>query len=329
METDQPIPPAFVLGAGLGTRLRPLTNRWPKPLVPLAHRPLIHWAFRHLARDLRVPRFIVNTHHLPEAYDRAFPDSRWEDRPIRFQHEPTLLDTGGGVANIRDLLAPDEDLILYNGDIFTTIPLAPLMHHHMRSRPEATLLLRKGGPLCNVACHAGPGHPAPVLDIRGLRGVEAPLLQFTGIALLSPELLRTLPEAGTIFSLIPFLVERLAKGGRIDGVCADDAVWLDLGTWPELLRAHRIIAEKRGIPAAAGLCAAPRIHPGACVPPGALDDLSWAGPGVVVARSARVRRSVLLEGARIARDAQLDGCLVAPGQIVEGSHHDALLVGPA
>ena len=67
---------AFVLGAGLGTRLRPLTEFLPKPLVPVCNRPLINYAFDHLMADLGVSRFLVNTHHCPDAYSEHFPAPR-------------------------------------------------------------------------------------------------------------------------------------------------------------------------------------------------------------------------------------------------------------
>ena len=64
----------FILGAGLGTRLRPLTANLPKPLVPVANRPLVTFALDHLIEELKTESFLINTHHCPEKYDDAFPD---------------------------------------------------------------------------------------------------------------------------------------------------------------------------------------------------------------------------------------------------------------
>ena len=86
---------AFILGAGLGTRLRPLTEECPKPLLPVGGRPLITYAMDHCL-SVGIERFIVNTHHCPRAFDRAFPEKSWRGWPILFRHEPVLLDTGGG-----------------------------------------------------------------------------------------------------------------------------------------------------------------------------------------------------------------------------------------
>ncbi|HYF36671.1 MAG TPA: sugar phosphate nucleotidyltransferase, partial [Prosthecobacter sp.] len=109
---------AFVLGAGLGERLRPLTDQLPKPLIPVFHRPLITYAFDHLIAA-GVEELVVNTHHLPEAYAHEFPNRRYRGLPIHFRHEaPVRLETAGGIANVQDLLG-DEPFIVYNGDILT------------------------------------------------------------------------------------------------------------------------------------------------------------------------------------------------------------------
>ena len=99
---------AFVLAAGLGTRLRPLTDTLPKPLIPVGLKPLITFAFDHLIADAGVEEFIVNTHHLAGAYAGAFPDGTYRGRPLHFRHEPVLLETGGGIRNVADLLAPGD-----------------------------------------------------------------------------------------------------------------------------------------------------------------------------------------------------------------------------
>src|SRR5512137_1813828 len=140
---------AFILGAGLGTRLRPLTERCPKPLLEVGGRPIITYAMDHLL-SVGVNRFIVNTHHCSQIYSEAFPDKRWCDVPIVFRHEPVLLETAGGLKNIEDLLDEDEAILCYNGDVMTNLPLQRLLEVHKHGRSEVTLALRSSGPLLNV-----------------------------------------------------------------------------------------------------------------------------------------------------------------------------------
>jgi len=81
-------------------------------------------------RAVGVRRFIVNTHHCAEKYTEAFPKGNWQGIPITFRHERILLDTAGGIKNIEDLIADDERIIVYNGDIITNMPIAPLLGMH-------------------------------------------------------------------------------------------------------------------------------------------------------------------------------------------------------
>ena len=87
---------AFILGAGLGTRLRPLTENTPKPLLELGGHPIITYAMEHL-RSIGVKRFIINTHHCAKKYTEVFPENSWKGIPITFRHERILLDTAGGI----------------------------------------------------------------------------------------------------------------------------------------------------------------------------------------------------------------------------------------
>ncbi|MGB9627266.1 MAG: nucleotidyltransferase family protein [Thermodesulfobacteriota bacterium] len=217
---------AFILGAGLGTRLLPLTEQCPKPLLEIGGRPIITHAMDHLLK-IGVERFIVNTHHLPELYLERFPDGRWRGRPILFRHEPILLDTAGGLKNIEDLLCEDEAILCYNGDVITDLPLEKLLEAHERHRPEATLVLRSKGPLLNVEIN----EVGEVCDIRhtlGILGVQTCL--FTGIYAVETSILEYL-EAGRVESVIPFFIRRIVeKPGSIRGVLIDEGEWSEIGS---------------------------------------------------------------------------------------------------
>jgi mannose-1-phosphate guanylyltransferase len=218
---------AFVLGAGLGTRLRPLTNELPKPLLPVAGRPMIESCFERL-RAAGVRRIIVNTHWKPEAYAKAYRENRWRDVELVFVHEPVLLETGGGLKNIEPLLGPDDDhLWIYNGDIFAEPDLEKLWADHAASGAEATLLLRDSG---NVKVDTN----GAILDLRGRLGVTAgEARQFSGISLVSRPFFRHL-RAGVIESLVEGWLRALVeKPGSVRGVTDSDFRWADLGTIAE------------------------------------------------------------------------------------------------
>ncbi len=293
---------AFILGAGLGTRLRPLTDRLPKPLVPLFHRPLAAWALDACARA-GIRRFAINTHHLPDAWDdfTALPENRKRD--ITLFHEPVLLETGGGLANIASW-TDGQPLLVHNGDIFSTLPLDRLIAAHQASGLPVTLALRSEGVQKHVALDDSLSR---VTDLRQKLGRAPGTHVFSGIYCVNPDFLGLLPP-GEIISIIPAFLE-LAKEGQLGAIVLDDGVWIDLGDRDAYLQAHRELA------------LGPAIHPAARIASGASIENSVVGPGAVVASGAVVRDSVLWPDTHISGDAVLDRCIVFSDCPVTGTQH--------
>lgn len=235
---------AFVLGAGLGTRLRPLTDERPKPLVPIFNKPLVTFAFDHLL-SAGVTRFVVNTHHRPEAYSRWLGESQgralYRGCPVSFCHEPVLLETGGGIKNAAELIG-EEPFIVYNGDVLADFPLQDLISSHARSGRIATLALRSSGAERRIQCDPDTGL---VTDMRGLLGGRSePAFLFTGVSVFSPEIFQHIPS-GEVVSIIPVLVDLMRQGTPVGGVVIDEGVWFDIGNIPSYMAVHRLLSEGR------------------------------------------------------------------------------------
>lgn len=234
---------AFVLGAGLGTRLRPLTNTLPKPLVPIFNKPLATFAFDHLAAA-GIERFVVNTHHRPEAYTRILGGTgertEYHGLEVRFRHEPVLLETGGGIRNARDLIRGDA-FVLYNGDVLADFPLTPLIEAHCLHGNIATLALRSNGAEKRIQCDPASGM---ITDLRNLIGGRTePSFAFTGVSVLSPEIHNHIPTRHPV-SIIPVLADLVRLGAPIGGVIVDEGLWFDIGTPEAYIEIHRLLSKR-------------------------------------------------------------------------------------
>jgi mannose-1-phosphate guanylyltransferase/mannose-1-phosphate guanylyltransferase/phosphomannomutase len=308
---------AFVLGAGLGKRLRPLTDVLPKPLIPVWQRPLITHAFDHLCR-LGVGEFVINTHHLPQTYLETFPGSVYQNAdglscPLHFCHEPVLLETGGGLANVRENFQ-EAPFIVYNGDILTDLPLEKALEAHSRDASLVTLVLRSGGAVCNVAFDTRRGK---VLDLRNALGTNHPhQVQFTGLYIVSPAFFEFLIP-GKIESVVEGFLRALQAGKRIGGILIDEGNWWDLGDPASYLEAHAAYAKCHPVVARH---VTSRIAPNAD-----LDVLTCVSEHCVVAEDTHLRNTLLWPGARIGRGARLENCVVRAGAEVFGQHFGGIL----
>ncbi|MEI7957753.1 MAG: sugar phosphate nucleotidyltransferase [Verrucomicrobiota bacterium] len=299
---------AFVLGAGLGTRLKRLTQALPKPLVPVAGKPLITYAFDHLL-DAGVKRIVVNTHHCAEAYGRAFPEALYRNASLAFRHEPVLLETGGGIKNVEDLLG-GAPFLVYNGDILATLPLAPAIAHHFAAGNEVTLVLRShGGPL-QVAFAPASGR---VLDIGNRLGRAPGTHLFTGIYVVNPAFFSRLQREKV--SVVPAFLEMIAQGAALGAVVIDEGGWWDLGNRESYLEVHRAL---RAADPTAGW-----VHPSAQIDPTArLTGCTYVGASAKIGPSAHLHDCVLWEGTLIAQQSALTRCIVTANQSAGGIHTD-------
>lgn len=301
---------AFVLGAGLGERLRPLTAQLPKPLIPVYHQPLISYAFDHLLAA-GIQEFVVNTHHIPEAYAEAFPQGMHRTAPITFRNEsPVRLETAGGIANIRDLLK-EEPFLVYNGDILTDLPLEKLIRTHQEQGNLVTLALRSHGPALHISYDEKTGL---VTDIRNkLETGKVGEFLFTGIYACQPEFQDWLTP-GKVESVIPIFLEMIRQGARLGAVIIDEGHWWDLGSRAAYLEAHQALHDL-------GTAPAPAIHPKAQIAVGViLKGLNVIGEGARVEAGAVLEDCVIWPEAVITETANLKGCIVRRGISAAGTH---------
>jgi mannose-1-phosphate guanylyltransferase len=306
---------AFVLGAGLGTRLRPLTDDLPKPLVPIFQKPLITFAFDHLI-DVGVTKFFVNTHHLPERFTESFPERTYRSVPIDFRHEPILLETGGGIKNVEDSLGK-KPFIVYSGDILTDVDLAPLIDEHFRRKNDVTLALRETGLAKGVVLRDGR-----IVAIKS-KSEGAGDCDYANISIWNSNVFEHIPTA-TKISYIPILVDWIQQGGRVGGVVLGEKKWFNIGAREDYLEVHRLMAKKSWRPAYVKDPAWPiSVAADATVSSSAqLRGFHSIGSRCTVAENVVIENTILWPGAQIASRSHLRNCIVRSHQKAQGVLND-------
>lgn len=247
---------ALILCAGYGTRLRPLTDKLPKPLLPVRGKPAI-FAVMDKLRAAGVDDFLINVHHLPEKFAEIFglpPDSFKRGRlakthycgsSVRLVFEPQILDTGGAVKNILPFIDSSKPLVVHNGDIYFDCPadefLSAAQENVSDAACAATLCLRSGGNMPNV----GVDSLGNVCDMRfALAAPYEKIAQYAGFFVLNPLIFDRFRRAKTDkFSVVDIFLDALRAGERIAGFFADGGEWADIGTRAEYARLN-----SRGLP---------------------------------------------------------------------------------
>jgi mannose-1-phosphate guanylyltransferase len=333
---------AMVLCAGLGTRLRPLTDRLPKPAAPLCDVPLVAWTLA-LLRGAGVRRAVVNVHHLPvEMAAAALAAGGALGVAVQISREPVIAGTGGALREARALLGGADPLLLVNGDVLFDLDLRAALEAHAGSGALATMVLLPmpaGASYASVELDAG----GAVRRIAGAFGPGGPALtpwHFSGVHVLAPEILDRVPAEPFAADVNRHVYPPLMDGGRIRGVVAS-GYWNDLGTPARYLEATADVLGGRvpllrfagAEPLSTAAERAPGVRTGAAaeIAPGArvagpsylgpgarVDPGAEVGPGAVVGAGVRVPR-----GAVVRRAAVWPGTALGPGERVE----DAVAAG--
>jgi NDP-sugar pyrophosphorylase family protein len=241
---------AMILAAGLGTRLRPLTDDRPKALVTVAGRTLLEIALCRL-RAFGVREVVVNAHHYAEMIADFLQTHDDFGMRIEISREEELLDTGGGLKKAAPFFlgggSLPEPFILHNVDVLSTIDLGSMMRFHAEHDALATLAVQDRQTSRyllfdpqNQLCGRRAGRDGESQLVRPAAQTQP--LAFCGIHILSPRIFAKIEEEGAI-SIISAYLRLAARGERIVAFRADESSWRDLGRPESILQAAR---EMRG-----------------------------------------------------------------------------------
>jgi len=306
---------AFVLAAGLGKRLRPLTDDLPKPLIPIFQKPLITFALDHLI-GANMNKFVVNTHRGPELFRNFFSRSEYAGCSVTLVHEPDLLETGGGIKNVEGDLGA-EPFLTYSGDILTDVNLQPLIDEHFRRGNDVTLALRNTGVACGVALR-----DHRVVDIANRYGIAGDF-DYANIAVWNSGVFQRIPPHKKI-SFIPIIADWISQGGKIGGLVMNDGKWFNISSRREYLDVHRTVLRDDWKPLYVTMRNWPeRIAKSAVVDATAeLRGCSVVGEDCRVGAEAILEDTILWPDAQIASQTHLQGCIVRSQKKASGIHRD-------
>jgi NDP-sugar pyrophosphorylase family protein len=228
---------AMVLAAGLGTRLRPLTDNRPKALVEIAGRTLLEITLSRL-RAFGIGEVIINVHHFSEMILEYLAKNNNFGLRIEISREDVLLDTGGGLKNASWFFLEKSDgheapFILHNVDVLTNIDLRSLVDFHDKNQALVTLAVQARKTSRYLLfdqdiqlCGRRSGDSQKTEMVRPSKRPEA--LAFSGIHVISPRLFSVMTEDG-VFSIIDCYLRLAAQGEKILAFRSDEYYWRDLG----------------------------------------------------------------------------------------------------
>jgi mannose-1-phosphate guanylyltransferase/mannose-1-phosphate guanylyltransferase/phosphomannomutase len=317
----------MVMAAGLGTRLRPLTYEVPKPMVPVANRPVMELILRLLAGQ-GITQVVSNLHWFPETIESRFGDGSELGIDLAYIHEPVLTGTAGGVRAAREFLTAEEGpFCVLAGDALTDIDLGALAEAHRRNGGIATLATKR---VTNVSEYGvvvtdGEGR------VSGFQEKPEPSEALSDLAncmiyVFEREIFDYYPEADPAdfaLDVFPALLEHDVPFH----VHVADSYWNDVGSLPEYLQGNLdVVLGSVGVEAAGELVDGDAegalgaevdssgtllIGEGATIEPGSrLDGPLVVGPGSVIGAGAQVRESVLLPGAEVPAESLVAGAIV-------------------
>ena len=300
----------MILAAGLATRLRPLTLARPKVLIPVQGRPLLNWLVDYLWSG-GAEEIIVNGYHLSE---KLLDYVAREDFPIpvHLRIEETLLGTGGGIRNVADFW-DDRPFVVVNGDILSSIDLQELLSSHERNGATATLAL-KDEPRFNGVQVAEDGR------ITGFRGGTDQRLAFTGIQVIDPQVLASIP-AETPISIIDSYLDVISSGGKVMAHVVKEQFWRELGSPEGYLDVHREFSQMESAPVP-GLPVGtePVVHESARLGSGVkLDGMVCIGADCNLENGAIVQESVIWDQVQVRAGCSVRGCIIGDGVLVSES----------
>lgn len=235
----------MIFAAGLGTRLQPLTLNKPKALVELGGITLLERCIRRLI-SFNITDIVINVHHFADLIEKFLQHHNNFQVNIQISNErERLMNTGGAILHAKPLLKGSEPILIINVDILSDLDIFALMRHHISAHNLATLVVRKRDTsrylLFNDSYLCGWKNikTGAVKESRPDLIAKAEPFAFSGIQIISPDLLDKITEQGAFSSIDMYL--RLANSEKIGALIDDKSIWMDLGKYADIHEAEKLL----------------------------------------------------------------------------------------
>jgi N-acetyl-alpha-D-muramate 1-phosphate uridylyltransferase len=230
---------AMVFAAGVGSRLKELTKDHPKCLMVAGGKTLLEHVILRL-KAAGVTEIMINVHHLhQQVIDYVLAHSHF-DISISFSYERELLDTGGGLKNVRDFFRGESCFLIHNSDIYSNLNLSALVDYHKSRSSIATLAVMKRSSARGLYFDSAQQLVGWTSEKDQLPPTDSELLAFSGISAASAELFDFMPNTDAFSLITPFLSAARASN-RVTGYRIDQSEWTDIGTPESLLALQKRI----------------------------------------------------------------------------------------
>ncbi|GLO59639.1 mannose-1-phosphate guanylyltransferase [Vibrio sp. MACH09] len=223
--------PVFIMAGGFGTRLKPLTDNCPKPMLPIGGKPMLETVIRGFI-NAGFSNFYISTHYMPEQIKAYFGDGEKLGINIQYVHEDMPLGTGGALGLLPNDLPEDLPLIMINGDILTKVDFQRLLEFHSDNGADATMCVREYDYQIPYGVINGEGNKITSM-------VEKPVQRFfvnAGIYVVSPQVIQSVPKNHAID--MPTLLEQHMRERNNILMFPIHEYWLDIGRMDDFNRAQ-------------------------------------------------------------------------------------------
>ena len=315
----------ILLVGGFGTRLLPLTNKTPKPMLPIANLPVTEHQLL-AAKAAGITKVVLATAYLAETFTPYFGDgSKWGIE-LKYALESEPLGTGGAIRNAAELIfsemSEDEPIVVFNGDVLSRHDLAAQIRLHQSSSAAVTLHLVNVEDARPYGCvpFDESGHVTDFLE-----KMENPITNTinAGCYVFSPQVIKEI-ELGKVVSVEREVFPELLKRGRVVQAFVDNSYWLDMGTPKALLKGSQdyvgagefILGENSKISTSAKISGASAIGNNVTIGANVEISASIIRDGVTIAEGCKLENVFIEANTTVPEKTQASGAYLANGEII-------------